>query len=680
MSIKIGAHLVLVAAQAAVAGVAAAMTVAAISPQVRATTIIPVTTITWTDEAGNQVWSDTDNWSPSGTPGSTSGVVIGSRATILSPSVDDYSATIANVTVDANSGVAINPGINLVITSGGYITDNGQITVNNTAGNNGTGVGINGSVTLQGTGNMILNSVPGGSLSTANIFDAGSSNLTQALDHTISGTGQINTDSFTNNGTVNANSNGNALLLQYSNAGTFANNGTFEATNGGTLNFGSGLFTNTGTILANAGTVVLNGYTSLTNSGTLQTGNGGLLEENSATITNTGGTIEANGGTVMINGGTVSGGTLSSTSGGEIDEQGVTRLPDVTLSAGSNLYVLDGSHIYFIASGRTGITTNNGTITLNKGGSNANTSIGISGAVELAGSGSIILNGFMGNTESAWINDLGNSNLSQDSGHTISGAGLINVDSFTNNGTVNANVSGNALLLETNGVAYTNSGTYEATNGGTLDVTNLANLSSGTLTGGAYQVNAGSTMVLPGTITTNAATIILHGTNTTLAAISPMTSNTGTFKLENGATFTTAGNFTNSGTIALDPSSLDITGNLVLDNSSVLDIGIAGTQAGQFDTINVTGSAALAGTLSLNLISGFTAAVGDSFNIMSADGGITGSFTNIGPIDVNGYVFDLASTSNGLGLQVVAVPEPATLALMAIAGASILLLRKRRSV
>ena len=630
---------------------------------------------TWTGGGSDALWSDIYNWYLNNSPVNGSAADIGGPATIAAPAVDDYSLTLASLTVQSDSGMAIAPGVNLLIGSAGYVNDNGQITLNSNAANSNTGLGINGPVALEGTGNLILNAVPGGSLFTANIY--GANTLTQNSGHTISGTGQITVSSFTNNGTLNANSTGNTLLMQYSIAGTFANNGTFEATNGGTLNFGSGLYTNTGTILANAGNVVLNGYTNLTNTAMMQSINGGSLELLSGSITDTGGTIEANGGTVLLNGGAVNGGTLTSIGNNEIDQQGVTYLTNVTLSAGSNLKILDGSHAYFVSSNG-GTTTVNGTVTVNKGGTNANTSISIGGAVDFTGTGSVILNGYAGNVESAWITDLGNSNLTQDSGHTISGTGTISVDSFTNNGTVNANSSGNTLLLETNGVAYSNNGIYEAGNGGAMDVTSLSNISSGTLTGGTYQVNSNSTMILPTAITTNAATIILNGTNTTFAAISTLTANTGTFKLENGATFTTAGNLTNSGTISLDPSTLNITGNLVLNSSSILNIGLSGTQAGQFDTINITGSATLAGILSLNLASGFTASVGDSFNFINASGGITGSFTNAGPIDVNGYVFDLATTSNGLGLQVAAVPEPAALALMAIGGLG-LLTRRRKS-
>lgn len=593
------------------------------SPQAGATP-----TITWTGTS-SQLWSNSANWTPSGTPNSSSNVLITSPATFSSPSIDDYNVTIANLTVNANSGLDVNQGVDLVIAGGGYINDNGQITINQTAANSGTGLGISGAVTLEGSGNLILNAIPSGSLGTATIYDAGYSNLTQGAGHTISGTGQINVKTFTNNGTVNANSNGNTLLIQ-SNSQPYTNNNLLEATNSGTL------------------------------------------QETSTTVNNgANGTIEANGGTVLLNGGTISGGTLTSISGSEIDEQSSTNLVGVTLSTGTNLYVLAGNDLIANNGSSNDVITNNGTITVNKGGSNNYTGIGITNSVELTGTGSIVLNANGTALPDAAIYDNGYSNLTQDSGHSITGTGQITVNAFTNNGTVNANSSGNTLAI-TN--TNTNNGTYEASNGGTLNVANITNLSLGTLTGGTYEVAANSTMILPGSVTTNAATIVLNGANTTFAAISAVTSNTGTFKLENGATFTTAGNFTNSGTLSLDPSTLNVAGNLVLNNTSTFDMGIAGTHTGQFDTINVNGgSATVGGTLSLSLENGFTASIGESFVFLDATGGITGTFTNAGPYDVNGYVFELVKTSpNDLALQVGAVPEPTTLGLLTIGGLGLL--------
>ncbi len=603
---------------------------AALAPSPRAS----AATISWTNVGGDSLWSTATNWSPNGTPSSTSSVVIGNPATIATPSQDNTSTTIANLTIAADSGLAVESGIALTLSNGGYINNDGTITINEGGSNVRTGLGIVGSVELAGTGSIVLNA-NGNATAAALIFDAGSSNLTQDSGHTISGTGEINVDEFTNSGTVNANSSGNTLLLE-TNSQAYVNNNLIEGTSGGTL------------------------------------------EESSTTINNgANGIIEANGGAVLLYGGTISGGTLTSTAGGEIDAENNTNLVNITLSSGSNLQILDGSTAFANNGNNNDLITNDGTITINKGGSNARTGLGIVGSVELAGTGSIVLNANGNATAAALIFDAGSSNLTQDSGHTISGTGEINVNEFTNNGTVNANSSGNTLLLQTNSQAYVNNGTYQASNGGTLAANSLSNISGGFLTGGTYEVDANSTMNLPNGITGNAATIILNGTNTSFAAISGLATNSGTFKLENAATFKTTGNFTNSGTITLDPSSLNVIGNLTLSSSSILDIGAIGAQAGQFSTVDTTGSAELAGSLEVSLENGFTAQVGDTLTFLTAPGGITGAFATTGPFDVNGYVFDLVGTSTTRSLQVEATPEPSAAGILLLGGLGLLLVKRR---
>ncbi len=351
-----------------------------------------------------------------------------------------------------------------------------------------------------------------------------------------------------------------------------------------------------------------------------------------------------------------------------------TTIANLTIAADSGLAVESGIALT-LSNG--GYINNDGTITINEGGSNVRTGLGIVGSVELAGTGSIVLNANGNATAAALIFDAGSSNLTQDSGHTISGTGEINVNEFTNNGTVNANSSGNTLLLQTNSQAYVNNGTYQASNGGTLAANSLSNISGGFLTGGTYEVDANSTMNLPNGITGNAATIILNGTNTSFAAISGLATNSGTFKLENAATFKTTGNFTNSGTITLDPSSLNVIGNLTLSSSSILDIGAIGAQAGQFSTVDTTGSAELAGSLEVSLENGFTAQVGDTLTFLTAPGGITGAFATTGPFDVNGYVFDLVGTSTTRSLQVEATPEPSAAGILLLGGLGLLLVKRR---
>ncbi len=677
----------------AACAVAAATALAAMagSPSARAATT------TWTDGASTQIWSGSGNWT-GGIPATGSDVIIGSPATFSSPSLDDYSVAIANLTVAANSGLAINAGVGLIINSGGSITDNGQITVNTTAANSNTGVGISGSVTLQGTGSLILNAGASG-FGAAEIYDAGYSNLTQDAGHTISGAGQISVDAFTNNGVVDANSSGNTLRLI---SGAFTNTNLMEGTGGGTLQLNS-------------------------------------------TFTNTGGTIEANGGTVLLNGGTVTGGTLTSVSGSEIDEENSTNLVGVTLSIGSNLYVLDGNNLVANGGSTNDVITNNGTITVNKGGSNLGTGIGISNSVELAGTGSIVLNANGTALGNANIFDNGYSNLTQDSGHSITGTGEITVNSFTNNGTVNANSAGNTLAITK---SNTNNGTYEASNGGTLNVSNLSNDSGGTLTGGTYEVAANSTMILPGSITVNDGNIILSGSNTTFAAITPLNNNEGGFHLINGASFTTQGDLANSGTIettgaTISPSAaastLTVAGTFTQTAGTTTDNGVintavmnleGGTLAGtgsvsgrvnntggvispgdapgtltlgaltqsstgivdillasltSFDQLNVLGSATLNGTLNVSLAASFSAPDHSTFDILKSLGlaGTTFSSVNL-PSD-----FSISYTATDVILNYInntgpsPVPTPASAGLLALGALGLLasrqlVVRKRR--
>ena len=86
---------------------------------------------------------------------------------------------------------------------------------------------------------------------------------------------------------------------------------------------------------------------------------------------------------------------------------------------------------------------------------------------------------------------------------------------WVNQGTINADV-GNATISfdSTAGNSFTNNGTFEAQNGGTLsfasaNVTNYA-LVNGTLTGGTWEAFANSIVRgFTGGITTDAATILL---------------------------------------------------------------------------------------------------------------------------------------------------------------------------
>ncbi len=100
---------------------------------------------------------------------------------------------------------------------------------------------------------------------------------------------------------------------------------------------------------------------------------------------------------------------------------------------------------------------------------------------------------------------------------------------------------------------FTNNGTVEVA-GGTLNFQGSVTQITGTnLTGGTWQVDAGATLDFPsGTnLTNNYGTIILNGAGASIPALNNLAENDGSFQVLNGGSFTTAGNFTNNGTLVL---------------------------------------------------------------------------------------------------------------------------------
>ena len=85
-----------------------------------------------------------------------------------------------------------------------------------------------------------------------------------------------------------------------------------------------------------------------------------------------------------------------------------------------------------------------------------------------------------------------------------------------------------------------------------------------------------------------------------------------------------------------DPSGvLDINGDFTLAASGSLELDIS---AFGFTSLDVSGSATLAGTLSVDLLNGFMPSDGDSYALLAVAGGITD----------NGLTFDLPTLSGGL--------------------------------
>jgi hypothetical protein len=214
--------------------------------------------------------------------------------------------------------------------------------------------------------------------------------------------------------------------------------------------------------------------------------------------------------------------------------------------------------------------------------------------------------------------------------------------------------------------------------GGTIDTHNgfLTNAATGfiTLTASAPAtptLNASYTVYNQGTIT--------QGPGTTLqVAGTPLQNESGAlYVLQGGATVqvqgsfnnaggtltgsgTVAGNLSNSGTVhpgGTSPGTLTVTGNYTQTATGTLAVDLGGTTPGsQFDQLAVGSSSTLAGTLTANLVNGFTPGGGDSFPVVTfASGSGTFGTTNVPGLG-NGLRFDTAYHGTDASLVVDLAP------------------------
>jgi hypothetical protein len=131
--------------------------------------------------------------------------------------------------------------------------------------------------------------------------------------------------------------------------------------------------------------------------------------------------------------------------------------------------------------------------------------------------------------------------------------------------------------------------------------------------------------------------------------------------------FSTSGNFTNDGTLIVDPSTFTVHGNSIQDASGIQGAHIDGLTLGtRYDQFIITGIASLAGQLDITFDPGFTPAIGQSFEIISY-ASETGQFSSI---DVSGlpsnlgYTLDYGPTGISLDIKAASGPEPDSMTLL----------------
>jgi T5SS/PEP-CTERM-associated repeat protein len=115
--------------------------------------------------------------------------------------------------------------------------------------------------------------------------------------------------------------------------------------------------------------------------------------------------------------------------------------------------------------------------------------------------------------------------------------------------------------------------------------------------------------------------------------------------------------FTNAGNVAPGPTVglLNVSGDFVHESAGTLSVGLGGISPLHYDRLNVVnGTAALEGTLAVSLLPGFIPKSGNSFQIVTTDEGLSGTFASeILPLLDGGLFFDVLYDTNAVTLAVV---------------------------
>jgi uncharacterized repeat protein (TIGR03803 family) len=328
-----------------------------------------------------------------------------------------------------------------------------------------------------------------------------------------------------------------------------------------------------------------------------------------------------------------------------------------------------------------GTITVNGPLSVTGNFSLASGSLGGSGAVTIAGSGSrwtggqidvgaggftntgtliadttggnLVLTGAGTVTNDGRIVETGTGSVLLENGATLSDARGSTYD-----------IAGNGGIAESGGGTFDNAGTLEKSKGGgtsTIATTSLSNtgtvavasgtldisaavsqVSGSTLTGGAWTV-AGTTtghskldITSAGRLTTlgSGGAVTLSGPNTIFSNLSGLTTidHGASFSLLGGQSFTTTRALTNKGSLTIGPGSvLTVTGSYRQPLGGTLTIQVGGTDSAPIfgELVSTTGTVALAGKLSVT--STVEPAKGSSFEILDNQGNaaISGAFRGL---------------------------------------------------
>jgi autotransporter-associated beta strand protein len=425
---------------------------------------------------------------------------------------------------------------------------------------------------------------------------------------------------------------------------SFASSGVM--TGFGTVSLTGTAFVNSGQINVAGGNLTLTTNVSFSNSGTITVPTGRQLQWNSATALNNAGLVELTGGSVTGTGGF----GFSNNVGGEIRGGGTVQPP---LTNNGGLVRAAGSQPLTI-SNFSGHNTGGGELRVDDG-----ATMNVKNAFN--SSGTIVLGGANASMNLVSVNNTGTMRGQGRASGAVLNSGVVRAEggtlTFTSAGNTNTAAGrlesgAGSQLLFTQGLA-TNAGLIALT-GGAFDNNNLAITNTGRIEGYGTVRTGGLT---------NNGTISVAGA---LDVLGPVTNNGSVTTASGAATrffgpVDGAGSYTGAGTVVFlntfspgaSPAAVSFGGDVELGGASTLVIELSGTSPGsQYDTLSVSGDATLGGVLDVELLGGFTPAPGSVFHIVSAAGGVGGSFSDATLPSLVGANWQLHYDSNAVLLSV----------------------------
>lgn len=430
------------------------------------------------------------------------------------------------------------------------------------------------------------------------------------------------------------------------------------------------------------------------------------------TFTNQSGTVNWSGGTIFLVGGAAA-----------INNNNVwnaTSNDSITIANGGGIFTNTG---LFQKTAGTGVTQLNAVNFINAGTIQAQT-----GTIQFLGGGNTVFNAgsaFTGAgtvsvaTNATFNGSFNSANLDFSSGTFTGNNASLNgtADFLSGNFTGGWNVASGATLNLVGTTAKTfGGGTFDndgtlAWNGGTIFLTGgaAALVNDGTMTATTNDsitiANGGGSFTNNGTFVKTGGTGITTLVDSSLANNGLMDVRSGTIGLptnfaNNGTlagtgTFALSGTLTNNGTIAPGAlgtgiGTLSLTGNYAQGAGGLFSVGFG--PGGTADLLNISGTAALNGTLALNCL-GCAFNAGDLFTILDSVGDLSGVFANTTATGFNsGFAYSVLYDTaldrvrvriDNAGTPTPpvggAVPEPATWAMLLFGfGAVGSMLRRRR--